>query len=102
MSDKKCNITPDSTWQEMTEGGVIYNGANSEDVKTGAWRSKKPKYIVEKCKQCALCVPCCPDNAIPIDENGNRKDFNFDYCKGCGVCIKACPFGAIEWEEDNK
>ena len=98
MSEKKCNINPNSTWEEMTLGGTIYDAGNAEEFKTGDWRSKKPKFLEEKCKQCGLCVPTCPDSAIPVDEEGKRKDFNFDYCKGCGVCMKACPFGAIEME----
>ena len=92
------NINAKSTWQELTPGGTIYNAANSEEFHTGDWRSKKPCFISEKCKQCGLCVPTCPDSAIPVDENGNRGDFNFDYCKGCGVCSKTCPFGAITME----
>ena len=74
------------------------SAANSENFKTGDCRSQKPVFISEKCKQCGLCVPTCPDSAIPVDKEGKRGDFNFDYCKGCGVCAKACPFGAIEME----
>ena len=100
MSEKKCSsINKDSTWEEMTLGGTIYDAANSEDFKTGDWRSQRPRYIPEKCKQCLLCVPTCPESAIPINADCKREDFNFDYCKGCGVCAKACPFGAIEMEK---
>ena len=49
--------------------------------------------------QCGLCVPTCPDSAIPVNSEGKREDFNYDYCKGCGVCSKACPFGAIEMQK---
>ena len=44
----------------------------------------------------------CPEDAIPLDEEGKRVDFNYDYCKGCGVCAKVCPFKAIEMEEEGK
>ena len=53
-----------------------------------------PKFIEEKCKQCLLCVPVCPDSSIPVKE-GKRLDFDLDHCKGCGICEKACPFDAI-------
>ena len=96
MEEKKCKINANSTWQELTPGGTIYDAANAMEFKTGDWRSNKPVWIEEKCKQCALCIPTCPDSAIPVVEGGLRTDFNYDYCKGCGVCAKACPFNAIE------
>lgn len=99
MSKINCSeINAKSTWEEMTIGGTIYEAANSENFKTGDWRSQKPVFLSDKCKQCGLCVPTCPDSAIPVDKEGKRGDFNYDYCKGCGVCAKACPFGAIEME----
>ena len=59
-----------------------------------------PVWIEEKCTQCGLCFPVCPDDSIPVDkETFKRKDFDYDYCKGCGVCSKVCPFGAIEMRE---
>ena len=72
------------------------------EFKTGAWRSAKPVFLSEKCKQCGLCFPVCPDDAIPVGKDQLRKDFNYDYCKGCGVCAKVCPFGAIVMEEEEK
>ena len=45
------------------------------------------------------CFPVCPDDAIPVNKDGKREDFNYDYCKGCGVCSKVCPFGAIEMQK---
>ena len=35
-------------------------------------------------------------DAIPVNEDGKRADFDYDACKGCGVCAKVCPFNAIE------
>ena len=48
-----------------------------------------------------LCFPVCPDDAIPVNENQQREDFNYDYCKGCGVCAKVCPFGAIKMKDEG-
>ena len=50
MSENKTTINAESTWQEMTPGGTIYDAANSEEFKTGDWRSKKPVFHEDKCK----------------------------------------------------
>jgi len=95
MSEKININTP---IEDLTTGGDIYTAGNALDFKTGDWRSICPVFIEEKCKQCGLCFPVCPDDAIPVKDQ-KRLDFDFDYCKGCGVCEKACPFGAIEMKE---
>ena len=81
--------------EKLTIGGNIYEAGNARNFKTGDWRSQKPVFIEEKCKQCGLCFAVCPDDAIPVCMQ-KRGEFNYDYCKGCGVCAKVCPFGAIE------
>lgn len=95
-------ITSDVTWKEITRGGIICTPGNAVDFKTGDWRSMKPVWLEEKCKQCLLCYPVCPDTAILINENGKRIDFDYDHCKGCGVCYKVCPFKAIDFVEEGK
>ena len=90
-------INNNTPWQDMTEGGTIYDAGNSKTFKTGDWRSMKPVFDSEKCKQCGLCFPVCPEN-----EDQKRENFNYDFCKGCGVCSKVCPFGAITMEEEGK
>ena len=92
-----AEMNPNMTWKELTPGGTIYTSGNARNFKTGDWRSFSPIYIKEKCKQCGLCFPVCPDDAIPV-KNQKREDFNYDFCKGCMVCMKVCPFGAITQE----
>ena len=65
-------------------------------------KKKKTKKICDKCKQCGFCFPVCPVDAIRVNKDGNREDFNFDYCKGCGVCAKVCPFNAIEMKNEGE
>ena len=89
------NKTP---YQDLTIGGNIYEAGNAREFKTGDWRSQKPIWIPEKCKQYGLCWPVCPDDAIPVTQEKKRTDFNYDACKGCMVCAKVCPFKAIEKE----
>ncbi len=100
MFRKAEDIKETSPWQELTTGCEIYEGGTSRLLHTGEWRSMIPSWDQEKCKQCLLCTPFCPDSSIPVSE-GKRKDFDFDHCKGCGICYKVCPFGAIEWKEVN-
>ena len=87
---------------KMTMGGNIYQVGNALEFKTGDWRSIKPKYIPENCKQCGLCFAVCPDDSIPVSKEGKRADFNYNYCKGCGICAKVCPFGAIKMVEEDE
>ena len=97
-----ADINPNTPMEDMTIGGNIYEAGNARNFKTGDWRSQRPIYISEKCKQCGLCFPVCPEDAIPVDKKTlNRGDFNYDYCKGCGICSKVCPFNAIEMKDEG-
>ena len=97
MTEDKLNNQ--TSWQDLTIGGNIYDAGNAKEFKTGDWRSQKPRWIEEKCKQCDLYFPDCPDDAIPVGKDQKRKDFDYDACKGCLVCVKVCPFKAIEKED---
>ena len=92
----KTVINANVTWENITPGGNIYDAGNAKEFETGSWRSIKPVYLSEKCKQCGLCFPVCPDDAIPVNKEQKREDFNYNACKGCGVCAKVCPFKAIQ------
>ena len=89
------------TWQEITPGGVIYDSGSAEYFNTGDWRTMIPVFKAEKCKQCLLCVPVCPDSAIKVKDS-KRGDFEYKHCKGCGICVKACPFDAIDFIKEDK
>ncbi|MCL2377615.1 MAG: 4Fe-4S binding protein [Defluviitaleaceae bacterium] len=87
------------TWQEMTHGSHVFKAGNALEFQTGDWRSVQPVWLKDKCKQCMLCVPVCPDSSIPVNENGQIDGFDLDYCKGCLICKEICPFEAIESED---
>lgn len=99
MNRSAKDINEHSPWQEMTPGGEIYEGGTSRLVHTGEWRSDVPVWEPDKCRQCLLCAPYCPDSSIPV-EQGKRLDFDFDHCKGCGICAHVCPFQAIRMEQE--
>ena len=91
-------INENSPYTDLTEGLQLYAGGTSRLFKTGEWRTNTPVLDFDKCRQCLLCAPVCPDSSIPV-KNGRRLDFDYDHCKGCGICVKACPFGAITMKE---
>lgn len=59
---------------KLTIGGDIYEAGNAREFKTGDWRSVKPIFLEEKCKQCGLCFPVCPDDAIPVGKDQKEKN----------------------------
>lgn len=98
MRTDVTKITETSPYTELTEGLKIFAGGTSKFFPTGEWRTSTPYFIEEKCKQCLLCTPVCPDSCIPV-LNDKRSEFNLNFCKGCGICENVCPFGAIEMKE---
>lgn len=85
---------------QLTEGLMVFAGGTSKLFQTGDWRTNTPVVDEEKCKQCLLCTPVCPDGCIPV-KDGKRQAFDMMHCKGCGICANVCPFGAIEMKEGN-
>lgn len=81
-------------WQELNPGCVVMGSGTAAEFNTGEWRVDTPVIDMDKCKQCLLCVPVCPDSSIPV-KDGKRGDFDYAHCKGCGICVKVCPFGAL-------
>lgn len=98
MALKASEINEKTVWQEVTEGLQIHEPATSKAFKTGEWRTQTPVWDKEKCKQCLLCVPYCPDSCILVKDN-KREEFDYDHCKGCAICVAACPFNAITMRE---
>ncbi len=89
------------SWQQLTPGCTITGSMTSAAFHTGEWRVDTPRFLEEKCKQCLMCVPVCPDSSIPVQDK-KRQDFDYDHCKGCGICAAVCPFGAIEMRKGEK
>ncbi len=101
MMRTAAEINEQTVWQELTPGGEIYEGGTARLTNTGDWRTVTPVFHAEKCRQCMLCVPYCPDSAILI-EGGRNEGFDLMHCKGCGICARVCPFGAISFGEEAK
>ena len=96
-------LNPNTSLENLTIGGNIYTAGNAKEFKTGDWRSMMPVWHEEKCKQCLLCYPVCPDASVTVDkETGKMTGIDYEHCKGCGVCTKVCPFGAYDFVENSK
>lgn len=98
MSDKKYYST-ECSWKDITVGGVIPDAGNAVEFKTGDWRSMKPVWNSENCKNCLLCWAVCPDMSIEV-EDGKVKGIDYDHCKGCGLCVSQCKFKALNLVEE--
>ena len=79
-------INENSPYTDLTEGLQLFAGGSSRLFKTGEWRTNTPVLDPDKCRQCLLCAPVCPDSSIPV-KNGKRLDFDYDHCKGCGISV---------------
>ncbi len=88
-------------WRELPCGAIITDMQAVKRNKTGAWRSSRPIWSGEKCRQCLLCWVYCPDSSILVAE-GKVTGINYDYCKGCGICAEVCPAKAITMEKERK
>ncbi len=88
-------------WQELPCGAIITDLQAVKENKTGSWRSQRPVWSREKCRQCLLCWIYCPDSAIMV-KDGKVVGNDYDYCKGCGICASICPAKAIVMEKERK
>lgn len=90
------NVDTFDNWKpdDIPVGFVCPDAGNSVLYKTGGWRSNRPVWDVDSCKQCLLCWAYCPDSSIMVAD-GKMTGINLDYCKGCGVCVTECKFGAL-------
>lgn len=62
----------------------------------------KLKIDAERCKGCMLCIDVCPQNALEIAGQLNKRGVRYvvlkhpEKCTGCGLCMLVCPDCAIE------
>jgi pyruvate ferredoxin oxidoreductase delta subunit len=88
-------------WHEILIGGMITDGGNSINYKTGDWRSYRPMWDDKKCNNCKVCWVYCPDGSITI-KDGVMIGMDLEHCKGCGICAQECPQKAIKMMEETK
>lgn len=90
-AEEKFSLTNEMKWQEMPKGALVPHSGNSKEYKTGNWVPTHLVFDEEKCIDCGLCWPVCPDDAIILDKDGHMTGIDYDHCKDCGLCVEACP-----------
>lgn len=97
MAYPAFDVTKEATWKpsELPVGFVIPDGGNSVQYNTGSWRSQRPIWDKDACKNCLMCWVYCPDGSIQVQDR-QMVGIDLDHCKGCGICVKECRFGALE------
>ncbi|MBN2259558.1 MAG: RnfABCDGE type electron transport complex subunit B [Clostridiales bacterium] len=51
------------------------------------------------CIACKICVKNCPEDAIHVENNVARIDY--EKCTNCGICFEKCPTNAITIDKEN-
>ncbi len=87
--------------EDFPVGVACPEAGNSIKYITGGWRSMRPVWDKDKCKNCMLCWVYCPDSSIQVEDSA-MIGIDFDHCKGCGVCVKECKFGALDFVPENQ
>jgi 2-oxoacid:acceptor oxidoreductase delta subunit (pyruvate/2-ketoisovalerate family) len=86
------------TYKDLPAEPVAFQ--NTEDIKTGTWRTIRPVLDQNKCIRCYMCWKFCPDMSMIVEKEGDYPYVDLDHCKGCGICSNECPRGAIKMERE--
>lgn len=65
--------------------------ANINDI--GIMGRQIPKFDIEKCKGCGLCVKECRQKSLEVVDK--KIIHTADTCVNCGECVRTCKFNAI-------
>ncbi len=49
----------------------------------------------ERCVHCGMCTAVCATQALDIDRETMRVDFDYDRCVACELCVRVCPVKAM-------
>jgi L-aspartate semialdehyde sulfurtransferase ferredoxin len=49
----------------------------------------------ERCVHCGLCTSVCAPQALDINRETMRVQFDYERCVACELCVKVCPVKAM-------
>jgi L-aspartate semialdehyde sulfurtransferase ferredoxin len=49
----------------------------------------------DRCVHCGLCTSVCATQALDIDRESMKVQFDYERCVGCELCVKVCPVKAM-------
>lgn len=84
---------------ELTGEKENYEKAIAYLKKSGVKIQPLSKDIIrneKQCTHCGVCVPICPVDALVVDKETRKVNFDKDKCIACELCIKVCPTRAME------
>ncbi|MDE6180551.1 MAG: 4Fe-4S dicluster domain-containing protein, partial [Phocaeicola sp.] len=59
---------------------------------------KKLYYTFERCQQCGICLPVCPQQAVSLSAQADglhEVRIDTERCVACGKCVKSCPANKV-------
>ena len=48
-----------------------------------------------KCVHCGVCTSVCPPNALYVNRENMKVEFDYEKCVACELCVKVCPVKAM-------
>ena len=54
-----------------------------------------PAITDEPCTGCGACEQVCKEDAVKVDQDGPKPQFDWTKCVDCGQCMAACPSGTL-------
>jgi len=48
-----------------------------------------------RCVHCGVCASVCAPDALYIDRNTMKIEFDYERCVACELCVKVCPVKAM-------
>jgi RnfABCDGE-type electron transport complex B subunit len=102
ISDEKC--TGCGICVEECPRNLLELIPKSQKIFVACSSSDKAKVVRESCKTgciaCKICEKNCPYDAIKVENNCAR--INFEKCQNCGICVVKCPRKCIADKQKSR